>query len=1097
MRELCEPVGSRRLAVATYEQGEDYFMKRITTIVSIVCLITLSLPVSLMAQITGGSIQGVVRNHLHEPVAGAKVTAVHTGTNQSRSTVTDEEGNYRLPALAIGPYEVTIEAATYQNMVQRFTLRVNEDARVDGELQVAGSNEQVTVVSSSAPITETSSSVLGIVVENKQINELPLNGRHFLHLGTLVANVNSTPSLKSGAEGGARNGPFAVGGARDRSLTFLVDGVDSTESLSGSLSARISIDAIQEFKMVTNLGSAEYGYHSGGTINILTKSGANDFHFSMFEFLRDKTFNSENHFETLAGKPASPFRNNQFGGTVNGHLMKDRTFFMSNYEGQRLRAGTPQFSNVPTEAERQGIFRNPFTGQSVQLPVDPVSKAILNRYLPLPNAQSEFGNYISTPELTSRTDFGILKIDHLLSGDDVINGRYYVSDGNTFNPVNPEAVGLLGKSPTISGFGLTERTRTQNLAIAYTHNFSVQTINDLRFGYNRYYLDQLPEDQQPTSELGFSGVEGVNGLYLFNVTGITAFGAAPYPIYNRVRNFHISDSLATTFGRHALKVGGEVRMIKQSQQYWTRGQASLFFAGFASGISPLADFVMGVPTFVLALNRSITSPMQQSVSGFFVQDDYQVNRRLVLNLGLRYELATVLNSPEHKLTNYSFARGLFTPGVDTDTGLYKGDHNNFAPRVGFAWSVTEDGRTVVRGGYGIYYDNIVHSIAARLNTQNEADGPLFSASLAQPGPGRLGGMLNPATLLPLGGPSQAYDENLRTPYAQHFNLTLQRELTRTMVLSLGYVGTKGTKVTEVRNINQAVYLPGTDANGLPLSTPFNIESRRPSQLYQMTPYPVGAIEQFGAGASSIYHAFQATFNKRMGRGLSVLGAYTWSKSIDNATDPFGFTGDSGAPSNSYDLRQERGRSVFDIPHQFTMGFNYELPFIGSQWVQGWQINGIATLKSGQPFTPLLGLDTSLTGTFANRPNYVPEAFIVKDGQVSLNRSLPLDPATGLPAAIVPQNGQFGNLGRNTFNGPGYKNFDLSVLKEIRAGERVRIQARLEMFNLFNTTNLALPERRVLDPFFGRSTRTPDVAGGVPGIGGGGPRAFQVAFRLVY
>jgi hypothetical protein len=1073
-------------------------MKRMISLLGMVCIIALSFPVSLLAQITGGTIQGVVRNHLQESLAGAKVTAVHTGTNQSRSTLTDEAGNFRLPSLAIGVYEVTIEAEKYQQMVQRVTLRVNEDARVDAELQVVGSSEQVTVVSTSAPITEATSSVLGVVIENKQINELPLNGRHFLHLATLVANVNSTPSLKSGAEGGARNGPFAVGGARDRSLTFLVDGVDSTESLSGSLSARISIDSIQEFKMITNLGAAEYGYHSGGTINILTKSGANDFHFSLFEFLRNQRFNAPNHFEKLAGRPASPFSNNQFGGTVNGRLIKDRTFFMANYERQRLRAGSPQFSNVPTEAERRGVFTNPFTGQNVQLPVDPVSAAILDRYIPLPNAQSEFGNYISTPTLTGRNDFAVFKVDHLLSGDDVINGRYYISDSDTFNPVNPEAVGAFaGKTPTISGFGLMERARTQNLAIAHTHNFSVQTINDLRFGYNRYFLNQLPENQDKPSELGFTGVEGTKGLYLMNVSGITQFGAVPYPIYNRVGNYHISDALSFMHGRHSLKVGGEMRFIRQSQEYWARGQASLYFAGFASGISPLADFVMGVPAFVLAAQRAITSPMRQTVAGWYIQDDYQVNRRLVLNLGVRYELGTVLNSPTHKLTNFSFARGLFTPGVNTETDLYKGDHNNFAPRIGFAWSLTDDGRTVLRGGYGIFYDTIVHATASRLNQQNEADGPLFAISLAPPVPGNLAGALNPATLFPLGGPSQAYDENLRTPYAQHFNLTLQRELSKTMIMSLGYVGSKGTKIVDIRNINQAIYLPGTDANGQPLSTPFNVESRRPSQLFHLTPYPAGGIDQIGTGAASIYHAFQATFNKRLGRGLSVLGAYTWSKSIDNASDPFGFTGDSGAPQNSYDLRQERGRSVFDIGQQLTVGYTYELPFIGNQWVQGWQVNGIATFKSGQPFTPLLGIDTSLTGTFVNRPNYAPNAFIVKDGQVSLNRNLPLDPATGLPAAIVPQNGQFGNLGRNTFTGPGYKNVDMSVLKEVRFGENLRIQTRLEMFNIFNTTNLALPERRVLDPFFGRSTRTPDVAGGVPGIGGGGPRAFQLALRLVY
>jgi hypothetical protein len=1072
-------------------------MKRIVSLVSLVCIIGLSFPVSLLAQITGGAIQGVVRNHLHEPLAGAKVTAVHLGTNQSRSTLTDEEGMYRLPSLSVGQYEITIEADKYQHVVQRITLRVNEDARVDGELQVVGSNEQVTVVSTSSPITETSSSVLGIVVENKQINELPLNGRHFLHLGNLVANVSSTPSLRSGAEGGARNGPFAVGGARDRSLTFLVDGVDSTESLSGSLSARISIDAIQEFKMITSLGSAEYGYHSGGTINILTKSGANDFHFSMFEFLRNKKFNTANHFEALAGRAASPFSNHQFGGTVNGRLIKDRTFFMANYEGQRLRAGSPQFSNVLTDAERQGIFRNPLTGQNVQVPVDPVSAELIRRYIPLSNTQSEYGNYISTPELTTRNDFGVFKVDHLLTGDDVLNGRYFISDNDTFNPVNPEAVGGFSNSPRIPGFGLIERARTQNLGLAYTHNFSVQTINDLRFGYNRYFLDQLPENQDKPSDLGFTGVEGTKGLYLMTIPGITQLGALPYPIFNRIGNFHIADSLSFLKGSHALKAGGEIRFIRQSQEYGLAGQGILFFGAFNSGISPVADFVMGTPAFASATLRPIASPMNQKVAGLFIQDDFQVNRRLVLNLGLRYELSTVLNSPTNKLTNYSFARGLFTPGVSTDTDLYKGDHNNFAPRIGFAWSVTGDGRTVLRGGYGVFYDNIVHATAPRLNQQSEIEGALNAFSLAPPIPGRLASVFAPATLLATSGPSQAYDENLRTPYAQHFNLTLQRELSKTMVLSLAYVGTKGTKLVDIRDINQAFYVPGTDANGQPLSTFFNTDSRRPSQLFHLTKTPIGSISQIETGASSIYHSFQTTFNKRMGRGLSVLGAYTWSKSIDNAADPFGFAGDSGSPQNSHDLRQERGRSVFDIAHQFTVGYTYELPFVGSQWVQGWQINGIVTAKTGQPFTPILGFDTSLTGSFLNRPNYSPEAFLYKDGQITLNRNLPLDPATGLPAAIVPKTGEFGNLGRNTFSGPGYKNVDMSLLKEVRFGESLKFQGRFEVFNLFNTTNLALPERRVNEPFFGRSTKTPDVAGGVPGIGGGGPRVIQLAFRVIY
>ncbi|MCI0486073.1 MAG: TonB-dependent receptor [Blastocatellia bacterium] len=498
----------------------------------------------------------------------------------------------------------------------------------------------------------------------------------------------------------------------------------------------------------------------------------------------------------------------------------------------------------------------------------------------------------------------------------------------------------------------------------------------------------------------------------------------------------------------------------------------------------------------LVFARPYASPLNQTVGGLFIQDDYQVNRRLVLNIGLRYEIASVLNGPTHELTNYSFSRGLFTPGVDTDTDLYKGDHNNFAPRVGFAWSITGDGRTVLRGGYGIFYDAFVHTIGVDLN-QNNPSKPYILVSLAPPIPGQLANKLDPSFLFDISGPSNAYDENLRLPYAQHFNLTFQREFGSSMVLSLGYVGSKGTKIVNARDINQALFIPGTDSNGVPLSNFFNTNSRRPSQLFNLTSQPVGSIRQFETGSSSSYHSFQTTFNKRMSRGLSVLGAYTWSKSIDNASDPFGFTGDSGAPQNSHDMRLERGLSVFDIRHQFTLGYTYELPFKGNRYIEGWEVNSTMSLKTGQPFTPVLGFDPTLTGSFAVRPHNFPGAFISKDGQLYLNPDLPKDPATGLPLAIIPKAGEFGTLGRNTFTGPGYKNVDLSVAKRTRLGERLGIETRFEMFNVFNRTNLALPERIMTDPLFGISSRTQDVAGGVTGIGGGGPRSIQLALRLVY
>jgi hypothetical protein len=1073
-------------------------MKKMVSLLSIVCAIGLSMPIRLVAQITGGTVHGVVRNQLREPVAGVKVTATHTGTNQTRSTVTDDDGLYRLPSLAVGSYEITVEADTYQKAVQQVTLRVGEDASVDIELRASGSTEQVNVVGGSAVITETSSSVLGIVIENKQINELPLNGRNFLQLGTLVANVSSTASLKGGAEGGLLNGPFSVAGQRDRSQTFLVDGVDNNNSISNSLSAQVSIDAIQEFKMVTNLGSAEFGHHSGGMLNIITKSGTNEFHASVFEFFRNKALDAPNYFEKLVGQSASKFNNNQFGGTVGGRVIKDKAFFLANYEGQRLRVGTPQFSNVPTLAERSGLFKNPTTGQNVQLTVNPISQKILDKYLPLPNTQNVLGNYLATPTIKSESDFVMGRLDYLLTGEDVVNVRYFLSDNSTFNPIIANVFLSSTPPPTIPGFGFTELSRTHNLAVNHTHNFTTEVINDFRFGYNRHHNIQVPEDNVKPSDLGFTHLSSPTGIFQISIPGITRFGNSTLsPLQISMNNFHLADSLSWLKGRHALKAGGEVRWIREAETVSRAGAGTLGFGSSVTGISPLADFIVGAATGGSLVVRDFGFPLRQAHVGVFVQDDYQVSHRLVLNLGLRYEVSSELTSPTHHLRNYSVARGFFTPGED-GSSLYQPDRNNFAPRVGFAYTLTKDGRTVVRGGYGFFYDTLTYNTAVGLDL-NRAEDPYTLGSIPSPGAGNLSTLFNPTTLLQTGNPSpRTYAENLRTPYAQHFNLTVQRELGQNMLISAGYVGTKSSKVLRSRDINQAIFIPGVDAQGRPLSTSANITARRPTQLYGLTKTPIGAINQEETSASSIYHSFQATFTKRMGHGISLLSAYTWSKSIDDATDPIGFTGDIGGPQNAYDLRQERALSIFDIRHRMTVGYTYELPSLGkSAWLNGWQVNGIATFQSGQPFTVRLGFDPSLTASQNARPNYVPGAIINKDGQLYLNPDLPLDPVRKIPTALIPKAGELGTLGRNTFTGPGYSNVDVSLIKDTRLGEGLRMQVRGELFNIFNTTNLALPLRSLTDPFFGLSRKTQDVAGGVPGIGGGGPRVMQLALKFIY
>ncbi|HKV42211.1 MAG TPA: TonB-dependent receptor [Blastocatellia bacterium] len=1052
---------------------------------------------SSRSQVTGGTISGTIRNPAGEAIAAAKITAVNSATNQTKIARSDADGGYELPGLSVGDYEISVEADGFTKLTQHLTLRINENARSDFSLDLAGSNESIEVLGSNAPITEAGNSILGAVIENKQIMELPLNGRNFLQLGALVANVTATASLRASAEGGIRNGPFSVSGQRDRSITFLVDGLDNSNTLSDALTSNVSIDAIEEFKMITNLGSAEFGFHSGGQVNIITKTGSNSFHGSAFEFFRDNRLNAPNYLESLAGQPASPFLNNQFGGTLGGPAVKDRAFFFASYEGQRLHVGSPQFAQVPTQAERNGIFTNPATGGTVQFPVDPVAAKIFN-LVPLPNTNTKFGNYLASPEIEARDDFGMGRVDYLLSGNDVINVRYFISDSHTLNPIIYNVFSTSATPPGVPGFGTDMDARTHNVAVAFTHNFSVLAINDLRFGYNRSNTITGTQNQTKPSDLGFNGLDGVSGLFGIDLNTETLAGNLyTYPTTESISNFHLTDSFSFIRGHHSIKIGGEARWLRDGFDVGQNGSGFVLFTGLASRISPVADLVLGIPSFALKFNRTFGAPIRDANYGFYAQDDFQVSQRLVLNLGLRYELNTVLSSPTNALTNYSTALGLYTPGVNSSAPLYQPDHKDFAPRVGFAWTATKDGRTVIRGGYGWYYDAIVHFVAPAMNLSYP--GPAVSSfSIAPKAPGTLGNVFATQYLSALPGiSSPAYDQHIRTPYAQNFNLNIQREFGKNTVVSIGYVGSKGTRITRQVDINQPVYIPGTDAAGNPLSTVANELFRRPTQLFHLTAQPIGAITMLGTSASSMYHSLEATFSQRFSHGLSMLASYTWSKSIDDATDPLGYTGGLGGPQDSNDPAAERGLSIFDMRNRFTVGATYDLPFHGNRWISGWQLNSIIILQSGQPFTPVLGLDQGLTGGSSERPNYVPGAILVNNGQLSFNPSLPVDPVTHIPLALIPAPGHFGTLGRDTFIGPGYRNVDISAKKEFRLNENLRIQGRFEVFNVFNTVNLGLPDRKMSDPLFGISTKTQDVAGGSPGVGGGGPRVMQLAVRLLF
>lgn len=1062
-------------------------------------LLILCLPYTVLAETTG-TITGTVSDRSGASLAGASVTIRNTSTNLTRNVSTDDYGYFQAVLLPVGEYEVSAKADGFNTGVETLILQVNQTVRVTFQLTVASIGEVVEVSGQEALIT-VDNSTISTVIDNRKIVELPLNGRNFLQLGTLIPGIASAPGGGS-AEGATEAGPFSVGGQRDRAINYYIDGADNNQVINNNTAASASVDAIQEFTILTSSFSAEYGRNSGAIINVVTKSGTNDLHGTLFHFLRNDLFDANGVFDNAAGQPKPKFRNNQFGLTVGGPIRRDNTFFFLNYEGQHTRVGNTIFTNVPTLLERQGIFTDPQTGREVRLPIDPVSAQLL-RLFPLPNASSQFGNYVSSDVIRLRRDNALAKLDHKLGSQDQLSLRYIINDRFTLLPVLSSS-GVAQSASQVPGYGLQIDARVQNFTLSETHFFSANLINDLRFGYNRFVDVQLGVDTTDPATLGLPNSNTSKlgrGIPQILVSGISGIGNSnQFPFTDNLDTFQISDNLSFARGRHSFKTGLDIRYLQVDglQDFSFAGTA--IFDGSQTGISAVADLIQGTPQSAFITRGFTAPPIRLSNYYFYFLDDYKVNSRLTLNLGLRYELNTVPTASS-KLFNFTLERGFFSEP------LYEGDKNNFAPRIGFAFTPFQ--KTVLRGGFGVFYDLPFQNVTFNLTFNPPTSEVLYNFGPFEPG--ELGSVFSQENLDASGPYLVTIDPRLRIPYTYQYNLNLQHELPGEISVEVAYVGTRALKLIGNVDLNQPIYFEGATGD--------NIFDRRPTQLLGQE-YGVGGIDgiqqQTGVG-SSIYHALQTRLTHRFSRGFSLLASYTYSKSIDNISDIFGFKGSAAIPQDSRNLRAERGRSPFDIRHRFTFSYTWDLPFgegqrylsdlqgVAKYLVSGWQINGIGTLQTGNPFTVFLGIDRALTGNLFNeqRPNFVPGVFLQqKNGQVKLapqflNSDGSPNFAALLAAGVIPTEGQFGSLGRNTFTGPGFKNFDLSLLKRVRLGEQTQLEFRTEIFNLFNHPAFALPDNNLSSPTFGQFSRTPDVANGVPRLSSGSPRVIQFGLKLVF
>ena len=980
---------------------------------------------------------------------------------------TDGSGRYAAPALIAGSYRLEIEKAGFKKLrVEGIVLVVGKQALHDFELAVGDLSDEITVTATLVTI-EADSPAEGTVIPNSYIVNLPLNGRNFMDLALLAPGV--FPS--AGGSAGSERGRFAFhsNGGREDANSYLFDGVYAIDPVLNSFSLTPSVDAIQEFRMITSSSDAGFGRQSGGQVAILLKRGGNEFHGSLYEFFRNDVLDARNFF-TDPGQPTPKLRRNQFGVAIGGPLRKNDSFFFADYEGLRERRVITRTTNVPTEAERMGDFSQSISSPPIdfttfqpypnaQLPfTHPIGANIANLY-PLPNRDVVGQNYAGTPTQRDRSDRFDVRFDQSIGKQGTLTGRYSFADRDLFEPF------AAASFSSVPGFGNNVPGRGQNLMVGETHSIGSDWINEFRFGYNRVSAGTFHENQGRSinQEVGlpdFATRTRDLGLSFINVTGFSSLGDEfNNPQDSTVDSFQIFETVSHTHGSHLVQFGFETRWMRQNAIRDVQARGQINFTNFAFTQNALADLLLGLPTLTLgAVSDNPQALRTGSVSGF-VHDRWRVRPDLTLSLGLRYEFNSPARDAHDAASVFdSASQSIVRVGENgVPRAGYESDKNNFAPRLGLAWSPFGTRKTVIRAGYGVYYN--VSPLAPGQGIYFNQ--PFFNLQLFFPSQQGIITLDNPwpqDQQAPFPPSAFGYDRRLRTGYTQQWNSTIETDFGHGLVFEAGYIGSNGTKLLGARDINQA------DASPL-------IPNLRPNPMFLN-------VEQIESAAGSIYHSLQTRLQCRLRGGLTGLFSYTWSKSIDNASGFFPSGGDANYPQDSNNMAAERGLSSFDLRHRFAGSFVYDLPFgrgrkIGASaggWggalISGWQMNGVMVFQTGQPFTVALPgeFDNSNTGIAnlgfgaGDRPNVAGNPLLSNpDPQRWFNTE----------AFTMPAFGTFGNAGRNIISGPPLRNMNVSLLKDTPLGEAATLQFRAEFFNVMNTPNFGLPNIFFGTPGFSR------------------------------
>lgn len=1062
-----------------------------------------------------GEIAGSVQDTLGGALPGATVVAELARTGQRISTTSNSSGQYLLTQLPIGVYSLTVSAQNFkQSVLSNVEVHVGESLRHDFTVQIGHANETV-VVEANAGDVQPESAEIKDVIQNRQIVNLPLKSRQFLDLAMLSQGVVRPPGGTRGDAMQQAGTLVNVLGQRSGHNLYLIDGATVTDEHFNNMVVAPSIDAISEFNIQKTSYAPEFGGKSGAVINVVTKSGSNELHGSLFEFVRNDVFDAKNFFDSPTA-PIPPFRQNQFGGSVGGPVIKNRTFFFSDYEGQRVRKSLTSTFSVPTDAMRIGDFsglpqvydpnnssgnsRQPFPGNRIPVQnLDPVSTALLAS-IPRANLTGIAQNLLASERQRANSNNFSARLDHQFSMSDTAYARFSLFDARQ---VDPFGSGVLQEN-LLPGFGRGLSTHTLNGVAGWTRVFSPEFLNEVRFAF----LTVAGGQTSPNAGNQFAanaGLEGVTanpldtGFPQVSFGGqFTTMGDPALFTFRNNRDFEFFDNVNLHWRAHNIKFGAYLMHydLQPVNPNGARGNFSFTprFTSSAPGLgdgNAFADFLLGDPTTAqVGLGRAAMDA-NANWGHFYVQDNWQVARNLKLDVGLRYEynqnmtdannqMATIDPSvPGGRFVIASDASGKISPAANAllpflpipyvtsavagwNTSLLASRPLRLAPRGGFAWTLPGHPNTVLRGGFGIYPNQAAYSIVTAF-AQNL---PFFvtktvSSNAAAPPSFQIQNALATTSLGTVGGNNLNHDFQIE--YNEVWNLNLERELGRSTVLSLAYIGSR------------TVHADSSTVLNVPEPGPGNIGSRR----------PIPQLSQFNTirwDGWATYHAFALGIKRRLNRGLTFDANWTWSHSIDDASDPGATLNEANLPQNVYDRTAEKASSSFDHRHRAVVSLVYQIPApMKVRWAEAvlgqWQAGGYFTAQSGAPFTVNISSDQANIGTGpAQRPNISADP-----------NSGPHTPEQWFDTAVfsLPALYSFGNAPRNAVTGPGLEEFDFSLQKDIVLKEPLRLQFRAEAYNLLNHPNFNIPNRTAFTPNFGRISSAQDS------------RQLQFALRLLF